>query len=169
MTVSLHYINVYDWIIRAEWWIHTSGNWAIIVTDNGLSPVRHLAIIWTCLLLIGLMGTIFNEIVIIMILTHKKHFCKIAPIFSGFNKLRNKWHSKPYIYIYIYSYKQSFCITNVECHKTLAIPQEVDMQRKELNGYPLCSSIKNMLLWFVIKVDEHVYWFCGIHWTGTHW
>ena len=34
-------------LIEAEWRIYASLNWVIIGSDNGLSPVRRQAIIWT--------------------------------------------------------------------------------------------------------------------------
>ena len=45
---------------------HPSVNWVSIGSDNGLSPIRHQAIIWTSaeLLLIKPLGTNFNEILI---------------------------------------------------------------------------------------------------------
>ena len=50
----------------AEWRIYASLNWVIIGSDNGLSPVRRQAIIWTNagILLIGPLGTNFSEILI---------------------------------------------------------------------------------------------------------
>ena len=54
------------WLVEAEWRIFASLNWVIIVSDNGLSPVRRQAIIWTNagILLIGPLGTSFSEILI---------------------------------------------------------------------------------------------------------
>ena len=48
---------------EAEWRIYASLNWVIIGSDNGLSPVRRQAIIWTnaVVLLIGPLGTNFSE------------------------------------------------------------------------------------------------------------
>ena len=45
-----------------------NGNLTIIVSDNGLLPGRHQAIIWTSagILLIGPLGTKFNEILIVI-------------------------------------------------------------------------------------------------------
>ena len=56
-----HFINT-----QAEWRICASDNLAIIVSDNGLSPGRQQAIIWTDagILLIGPLGTNFDEILI---------------------------------------------------------------------------------------------------------
>ena len=53
-------------LIEAEWRIYASFSWVIIGLDNGLSPVRRQAIIWTNtgILLIGRLGTNFNEILI---------------------------------------------------------------------------------------------------------
>ena len=44
---------------EAEWRIYVSVNWAVVDSDNGLSPVRHQFIIWSSagLLLTGPMGT----------------------------------------------------------------------------------------------------------------
>ena len=77
-------------LIGAEWCIYTSVNEVIIGSDNGLSPGRHQAIIWTSagILLIGPVGTNFNEILIeIDIFSVKKmHFkmssAKMAAILS---------------------------------------------------------------------------------------
>ena len=50
----------------AEWRIYASLNWVIIGSDNGSSPVRRQAIIWTNarILLIHTLGTNFSEILI---------------------------------------------------------------------------------------------------------
>ena len=63
---SLICVWINDWLIEAEWRIYASLNWVIIGSDNGLSPVRHQAIIWTNagILLIGPLGTNFGEILI---------------------------------------------------------------------------------------------------------
>ena len=49
---------------EAEWPICAPVRWAIIVSDNGLSPFRRQAIIWNNaeMLLIGTLGTNFSEI-----------------------------------------------------------------------------------------------------------
>ena len=57
------------WIIFTHWGQVTHiciGNLTIIVSDNGLSPYRRQAIIWTNagILLIGPIGTYFSEILI---------------------------------------------------------------------------------------------------------
>ena len=46
--------------------MYASVNWAIIGSDNGVSPVRRQALIWTNarMLLIGPLGTDFTEILI---------------------------------------------------------------------------------------------------------
>ena len=46
------------YLIEAEWRIYASVNYAIIGSDNGLSPGRRQAIIWTNagILLIGSLG-----------------------------------------------------------------------------------------------------------------
>ena len=53
-------------LIEAEWRIYVSLNWVIIGSDNGLSPDRRQATIWTSagILLIGPLGTNFSEILI---------------------------------------------------------------------------------------------------------
>ena len=53
-------------IIEAEWPRYASINYAIIGSDNGLSPVWRHAVIWTNdgLLLIGHLGTNFSEMLI---------------------------------------------------------------------------------------------------------
>ena len=57
---------LWNYLIEAEWRIYESLNWAVIGSDNGLSPIRHQAIIWTNagILLIGPLGTNFSEILI---------------------------------------------------------------------------------------------------------
>ena len=52
--------------MEAEWRIYASVNYSIMGSDNGLSPVRRQAIIWTNVgvLLFGPLGTNFSEIVI---------------------------------------------------------------------------------------------------------
>ena len=37
----------FDWLIEAEWRVYASVNYAIIDSDNGLSPDRRQPIIWT--------------------------------------------------------------------------------------------------------------------------
>ena len=46
---------LHNWLVKANWLIYASIYWAIIGTDNGLSPVRSQAIIWrnTDLMLAG--------------------------------------------------------------------------------------------------------------------
>ena len=58
-------------IIEAQWRIYASVNYAIIGSDNGLSPGRRQAIIWTndVILLIGHLGTNFNDFFFIKIKT----------------------------------------------------------------------------------------------------
>ena len=53
-------------LIEDEWHVYASVNYAIIGSDNGLPPRRCQAIVWTNagILLIGLLGTKFNEILI---------------------------------------------------------------------------------------------------------
>ena len=51
------------YIIEAEWCLYASVNLTIIGSDNGLSPGRHQAIIWTNagIFLIGPLGTNYND------------------------------------------------------------------------------------------------------------
>ena len=87
------------------------GKWTIIVSDNGLSPGRRQAIIWTNagILLIGPLGTNFNEILIeIQTFSFKKMHLKMSsakwrPFCLGLNVLifiskRSPWTSprKPF-------------------------------------------------------------------------
>ena len=52
------------YFIEAEWRIYASVNETVIGLDNGLSPGRHQAIIWTNagILLIGPLSTNFSKI-----------------------------------------------------------------------------------------------------------
>ena len=73
-------------LIEAEWHIFV-GKLTIIGSDNGLSPGRHQAIIWTSAgtLLIGSLGTNFSEISIrIQTVSFKKIYLKMSPA---------KWHA----------------------------------------------------------------------------
>ena len=87
--------------IEAEWRIYASVNWAIIGLDNGLSPGRRQAIIWTNdgILLIGPLGTNFSEILIeIYIFSFKKMHLKISsgnwqPFCLGLNVLKKNIHT----------------------------------------------------------------------------
>ena len=73
--------------------------WIIIGSDNGLSPIQHQAITWTNagILLIGPIGTIFNEILIqIHTFSFKKIHLKMLsgkwrPFCLGHNALRAQW------------------------------------------------------------------------------
>ena len=76
------------WLIEAEWRIYASLNWVIIGSDNGLSPVRRQAIIWTNagILLIGPLGTTQwkfhrNWNIFIQVIAFK-NVCKMASILS---------------------------------------------------------------------------------------
>ena len=75
------------------------GNLTIIGSDNGLSPGRRQAIIWTNagILLIGPLGTNFSEISIEMqTFSFKKMYLKVSsakwrPFCLGLNVLNNPW------------------------------------------------------------------------------
>ena len=76
------------------------GKLTIIASDNGLSPGRHQAIIWTNagILLIGPLGTDFGEILIrIQIFSFKKLPLKMSsakwcPFCLGLNELKQQWY-----------------------------------------------------------------------------
>ena len=55
---------IFVWSIDTQWCIYTSVKQAVIVSDNGLLPVRRQAMIWTNadLLPIGPWATNFSEI-----------------------------------------------------------------------------------------------------------
>ena len=77
------------------------GKLSIIGSDNGLSPGRRQAIIWTSagILLIGPLGTHFNEIlIVIQILLFKKMHMKMSsakwrPFCLGLKVLTEQWYS----------------------------------------------------------------------------
>ena len=79
----------------------------IIGSDNGLSPGRRQAIIWTSagILLIGSLGTNFSEILIgIQTFSFKKMLLKIVsakwrPFCLGLNMLTHVRLTKPYCYV----------------------------------------------------------------------
>ena len=67
--IAFHQKNDFNFmcnLIEAEWRIYASVNYTNIGSDNGLSPDRRQAIIWTNTgkLLIGSWGTNFSEILI---------------------------------------------------------------------------------------------------------
>ena len=78
------------------------GNLAIISSDNGLSPGRHQAIIWTNagILLIGPFRTNFSEILIEFLTFSFKKMClklssaKWRSFFLGLNGLTNWWSTR---------------------------------------------------------------------------
>ena len=86
------------------------GNLTIIGSDNGLSPSRHQAIIWTSagILLIGPLGTNFSEILIgIQTFSFKKMHLKMAsaklrPFCPGLNMLNTHmgWRWRFIIYLH---------------------------------------------------------------------
>ena len=86
---------IHSFLIEDEWRIYASLNWIIIGSDNGLSPVWCQAIIWTNagILLIGTLGTNFNEIFIeIRTFSFKKIHLKMSsgkwrPFCLGLNVL----------------------------------------------------------------------------------
>ena len=88
-------------LIEAEWRIYASLNRAIIGSDNGLSPVRRQAIIWTNagILLIEPLGTNFSEVLIgIQTFSFKKLYLKTWSakwrLFClGLNELNQWWSS----------------------------------------------------------------------------
>ena len=86
----------------------------IIGSDNGLSPGRRQAIIWTNagILLIGPLGTNFNEILIgIQTFSFKKMHLKMSsakwrPFFLGLNVLTH-WHLTPHV---MHEYVSGSCV-----------------------------------------------------------
>ena len=86
-------------LIEAKWRIYASLNWVIIGSDNGLSPVRCQAIIWTNagILLIGPLGTSCCELLIgIQTFSFKKLNLKTSSakwrLFClGLSEWRNYW------------------------------------------------------------------------------
>ena len=89
-------INILPKLIEAEWRIYASVKLTIIGSDNGLSPGRCQAIIWTNagLLLIGPLGTNFSEMLIeIHTFSFKKIHLKMSsgkwrPFCLGLNVLK---------------------------------------------------------------------------------
>ena len=85
------------------------GELTIIVSDNGLSPGRRQAIIWTNagILLIGPYGTNFSEIFIgIQTFSFKKIHSKMAsakwrPFCLGLNELRRGWIITLHCYLWM--------------------------------------------------------------------
>ena len=83
---------------NSEWRIYASLNWIIIGSDNGLSPVRRRAIIWTNagILLIGTLERNFTEILIgIQTFSFKKLHLKTSsgkwrPFCLGLNVLNHR-------------------------------------------------------------------------------
>ena len=88
-------------LIEAEWRIYVgrlAGRLTIIGSDNGLSPGRRQAIIWTnaAILLVGPLGTNFSEFLIgNQTFSFKKMHLNMSsakwrPFSIGFNMLTNK-------------------------------------------------------------------------------
>ena len=86
----------WPWHIEAEWRIYASLNWVTIGSDNGLSPGRRQAIIWTNagILLIGPLGTNFSEnLIAILTFSFTKMRLKVSsakwrPFCLGLNVLK---------------------------------------------------------------------------------
>ena len=107
---SIHWLLVMLWCvidIRHHYLTHWGrvthicvGNLTIIGSDNGLSPGRHQAIIWTNagILLIGPLGTNFNEMLIeILTFSFMKMRLKVSsakrrPFCLGLNELKEWLH-----------------------------------------------------------------------------
>ena len=89
-------------LIEAEWHIYASVNHTITGSDNGLSPDRRQAIIWTNvgILLIGPPGTNFSEILIeIHSFSLKKNafenvVCENAAILSRLQCVKGNWSNR---------------------------------------------------------------------------
>ena len=113
-------VGILCWIYLTHWGRVTHicvGNLTIIGSDNGLSPCRRQAIIWTNagILLIGPLGTNFSEILIAMqTFSFKKTHWKMSsgkrrPFCLGLNVLKNM-----IIHLHIVSFLQNEMATVIE-------------------------------------------------------
>ena len=102
------------------------GKQSIIVSDNGLSPVRHQAIIWTNagILLIGPLGTNFSEILIKLLrFSFTKMHLKVSsvkwwPFCLSLNMLIYVWG------LYFWNTMTSpscQCVNSVPCNNTIML------------------------------------------------
>ena len=125
------------------------GNLTIIVSDNGLSPGRREAIIWTNagMLLIGSLGTNFSEILAeIITFSLKKMYLKVSsakwrPFCLGLNVLSGTYYS------YMSSYPGYFR----EPHRVSMVLPEIYRVTREI-----CES------------NRPIDWFHILAWTSKH-
>ena len=113
------------WVIEVEWRIYASGDSVIIGADNGLSPMRRQAIIWTNagILLIGPLGTNFSEILIdIHTFPYKEMHLKMSsgwrPFCLGLNVFT--YIPIPRVQWWIWQRRRFHASLRNECRKELA-------------------------------------------------
>ena len=128
----------------------------IIGWDNGLSPGRRQAIIWTNagILLIGPLGTNFTEILIgIQTFSFKKMHLKMSsakwrPFSPGLNVLNNNWLDGTvhlHVHLHIKNLKSSDMIPQTWCITTIANPliplwvkflmRQTDVQKRQTDKH----------------------------------
>ena len=128
---------------------------SVFGSDNGLSPGRHQAIIWTNagILLIGLLGTNFSEILIEM-LTHslKKMHLKLSsvkwwPVCFGLNMLNNvQLNSSTNLLTFLCVCSLSRRITKKTSNPTLLTPARISNYIHYINfTAQKVSNVKNVL------------------------
>ena len=152
------------WLIEAERRIYASVNYTIIGSDNGLSPGRRQAIIWTNagILLIWPLGTNFSEVLIAIhtFLSKKMHLkmssVKWRPFCLGLNVLTSK--GSPLGDSRGINHLQRGCLckhtecTHNEAHLTHGSRDEIDTV--------LQTTLSNAFSWL------KMYWFrLKIHWS----
>ena len=84
-------IETAPWLISSQWHIYVSFKCVIIGSGNGLASVQHQAIIWSNvgLLLIGLLGTKFNDIWIMYCMQYGCHFLLASMCYSLIDTVRH--------------------------------------------------------------------------------
>ena len=126
--------------------IYASLNWVIIGSDNGLSPVRRQAIIWTNagILLIEPLGTNFREILIgIQTFSFKNVVCKMASFLS-----RPQWVNQP---VFVFRICNSNSNPKVENSNSIAILLRTSNSNSN-SGYQLCRTIMPCLYELIIYI-----------------
>ena len=154
MLHNLNYGAPLSIIIEAEWCIYASVILSIIGSDNGLSPGRRQAIIWTNagILLIGPLGTNFSEILTeIHTFSFKKMHLKMSsgkwwPFCLGLNVLRS---------IIIIMEFHNTTITILELHYRITYFEAPYMNETDVE------------LQIVISIS-HIIWSCLMHCTGIY-
>ena len=128
------------------------GKTTIIGSDNGLSPGRRQAIIWTNtgILLIGPLGTNFNEISIeIHILSFKKMHLKMSsakwrPFYFGLNVLMDCWQGGQGVAgpaINIFRPKQNGCHFPDNILKCISLNEKYFVSKLQWYAFPWTYSI----------------------------